>query len=94
MDEEAIKQLANDVNNVVLATAKPYQEQIRQLKTRISKLEQALTLTKNMLCCGESFTKESRHMVEQVLKPDEPKMCICCEEITEENAHLHRNCGK
>jgi len=24
----------------------------------------------------------------------EPKLCICCEEITEENAHLHRNCGK
>ena len=24
----------------------------------------------------------------------EPKFCICCEEITEENAHLHRNCGK
>ncbi len=22
------------------------------------------------------------------------KLCICCEEITEENAHLHRNCGK
>ena len=25
---------------------------------------------------------------------EEPKLCICCEEITEENAHLHRNCGK
>ena len=25
---------------------------------------------------------------------DEPKLCICCEEITEENAYLHRNCGK
>ena len=24
----------------------------------------------------------------------EPKLCICCEEITEENAHIHRNCGK
>lgn len=23
-----------------------------------------------------------------------PNLCICCEEITEENAHLHRNCGK
>lgn len=27
--------------------------------------------------------------------PDcQPKLCVCCEEITEENAHLHRNCGK
>lgn len=25
---------------------------------------------------------------------NEPQLCICCEEITEENAHLHRNCGK
>ena len=64
-----------------------------ELKARISKLEQALALTKNMLCCGESFTQESRYIVEQALK-DEPKLCICCEEITEENAHLHRNCGK
>lgn len=24
----------------------------------------------------------------------EPKLCICCEEITKENAHLHLNCGK
>ena len=24
----------------------------------------------------------------------QPKYCVCCEEITEENAHLHRNCGK
>ena len=30
--------------------------------------------------------------IEQALK--EPKLCICCEEITEENAHIHRNCGK
>ena len=30
--------------------------------------------------------------LEEILK--EPKLCICCEEITEENAHLHRNCGK
>ena len=30
----------------------------------------------------------------EVPKPSEPKLCICCEEITEENAHLHRNCGK
>ena len=27
--------------------------------------------------------------------PDcQPKSCVCCEEVTEENAHLHRNCGK
>ena len=27
--------------------------------------------------------------------PDcQPRTCVCCEEITEENAHLHRNCGK
>ena len=27
--------------------------------------------------------------------PDcQPKLCVCCEEVTEENTHLHRNCGK
>jgi hypothetical protein len=27
--------------------------------------------------------------------PDcQPKLCVCCDIITEENAHLHRNCGK
>jgi len=27
-------------------------------------------------------------------KIPQPKMCVCCEEITNENEHLHRNCGK
>jgi hypothetical protein len=35
MDEEAIKQMANDVNNVIEATANP-------LKARIKKLESAI----------------------------------------------------
>ena len=27
--------------------------------------------------------------------PDcQPRTCVCCEEVTEENARLHRNCGK
>ena len=26
--------------------------------------------------------------------PDCQKHCVCCEEVTKENAHLHRNCGK
>ncbi len=63
-----------------------------QLQGENEQLMKALALTKSMICCGESFTKESRDMVEQALK--EPKLCICCEEITEENAHIHRNCGK
>jgi len=41
MDKEMIKQLANDVNNILLATAKPYQEKIRQLEERIKVLEAA-----------------------------------------------------
>ena len=35
---------------------------------RITELKKALSLTKSMVCSGESFTKESRHMVEQALK--------------------------
>lgn len=31
--------------------------------------------------------------IEKALE-EKPKLCICCEKITEENAHLHRNCGK
>lgn len=35
MDTEMIKQMAENVNNVVLATAKPYQEQIRKFQRAI-----------------------------------------------------------
>ncbi len=37
MDTEAVKQLANDVNNVMSATAKPYQKQIQRLQADIER---------------------------------------------------------
>lgn len=36
MDTEMIKEMAECVNNVVLATAKPYQEQIQKLRDAIN----------------------------------------------------------
>ena len=42
MDAEMIKEMAESVNNVVLATAKPYQEQIRQLQAENKRLKFAL----------------------------------------------------
>lgn len=54
--------------------------------------------------CGRGACTESFHSIEEQeefetktgrYEPEEEvKLCICCEEITEENAHLHRNCGK
>lgn len=41
MDTEMIKQMAESVNNVILATAKPYQERIKRLEVacRLAKTE-------------------------------------------------------
>ncbi len=40
MDKEFIKEMAECVNNVVLTTAKPYQEQIKQLQAKIKELKE------------------------------------------------------
>ncbi|KKL78869.1 hypothetical protein LCGC14_2020490 [marine sediment metagenome] len=40
MDTEEIKQLANDVNNVMLVTAKPLQEHIKQLQAEVGRLRE------------------------------------------------------
>ena len=42
--------------------------------------------------CGKEY--KARSLKEEPIKSNEPKFCICCEEITKENAYLHRNCGK
>jgi len=41
MDVEFIKQLATDVNNVILSTAKPYQDKIDQLRTEKERIRKA-----------------------------------------------------
>lgn len=40
MDTESIKNLANDVNNVMLATATPLQEQIQSLKAKLKTIRE------------------------------------------------------
>ena len=75
-----------------------------QEKDKVRSLEKALEYAKNFIDgYGEARLKENLGRdgmdavlkeIEKIVNPDEPKMCICCEEITEENAHLHRNCGK
>lgn len=49
MDKEMIAQLANDVNNVVVATAKPYQKQIDKLESKLQAIY--LAATKWPRCC-------------------------------------------
>lgn len=104
METEEIKQLANDVNNVVRATAKPYQEKMRQLEVENKVLRKALDYAETFIDgYGEARLKENLgrdgmdavlREIDKITKDIEPNLCICCEEIAEENAHLHRNCGK
>lgn len=56
------------------------------IKVVISSLEQALK--------EKPLGTEMADVFDKIIEPSEPKLCICCEEITKENAHLHRNCGK
>ncbi len=60
MDEEMIKEMAESVNNIILATAKPYQE-------RIERLEVACRLAKHELL---KITNDSYALaaIEQALK--------------------------
>ena len=62
MDTEMIKEMAESVNNVVLATAKPYQEQIQQLQQKIMRIEQLKAYYKSI---GFNDTAER---IEQALK--------------------------
>lgn len=64
-----------------------------QEKDEVRKLKEALRLVLNENFSGQStLSPYAKRQANEVMS--EPKLCICCEEITEENAHLHRNCGK
>ena len=86
MDIEKIKS-----NRAVdlLAENKKLEEDNKRLRKALEKLSKL----GNEPYLGNSIGNK---IAQQALKPikEEPKLCICCEEITEENAHLHRNCGK
>jgi hypothetical protein len=68
------------------------------------KLEKALNYAKSFINgYGEARLKENLGRdgmdavlkeIDKIINEDGANYCICCEEITKENAHLHRNCGK
>jgi len=101
MDTEMIKQMAEDVNNVVLATAKPYQEQIRKLQAENKKLKTALDYATSFIDgFGKARIKENlgRNGMDAVLEEidkivNPTDICpICGDEKPVDD--LHRNCGK
>jgi len=51
MDNEFMKELAINTNNIVEATAKPYQQQIESLKTKLEAIREAAT--KWPRCCDQ-----------------------------------------
>lgn len=60
-------------------------------------IEQQAEIRKSIIACNKLTADANDKCIKQLqadLEKKEPKFCICCEEITEENAHLHRNCGK
>ena len=61
-------------------------------------IDQALALLPCPTCDGDEqilLPRVGMPGVDWEPCPDcQPRYCVCCEEITEENAHLHRNCGK
>jgi len=74
-----------------------------KLREQIKDLDVALSHIKEILKAAiarpneiaEDWKEHLASFIEQQTNVEtEPKFCICCEEITEENAHLHRNCGK
>ena len=79
-DIQKIRQLLKDITDAVnRGESNPTKRQCLRNAT------EALTLLPCETC-------EAAHTTSC---PDcQPKSCVCCEEITEENAHLHRNCGK
>lgn len=94
MNTEMIKEMAESVNNVVLATAKPYQE-------RIKRLEKALNYAKTFIDgYGEARLKENLgrdgmdavlEEIDKIVNPTD--ICpICGDEKPVDD--LHRNCGK
>ena len=76
MDIEMIKEMAESVNNVVLATAKPYQEQIRLLRAENERYKKAIALLYERFeekKRGHSFHKHHHYgcifcQIEQALK--------------------------
>lgn len=73
MDTEMIKEMAESVNNVVLATAKPYQEKIRILKNEKKEMR---IIFKRLLHFVNAFGGD-RHLT------DEPENCSHCHLINE-----------
>ena len=58
-------------------------------------LKQALDLLPCSTCNGTGYVGPFKLGYAAELCPDcQPRTCVCCEEVTRENAHLHRNCGK
>ena len=47
-----------------------------------------------MRCVVEKTTGELLSQDPEPCSDCQPRTCVCCEEVTKENAHLHRNCGK
>ncbi len=102
MDTESITQMAN---KVILATVKPYQEQIQRIEEKIRRLEKALDYAKKFIDgyvearlkenLGRDgldvFLGEIDKIVNKIANPTD--ICsICGEEKPIED--LHRNCGK
>ena len=101
MDTEFIKEMAESINNVVLATAKPYQEQIRKVQAKNKRLKEALDYATNFIDgYGAARIKEGlgRNGMDAVLEEIEKivnptNICpICGDEKPIDD--LHRNCGK
>ncbi len=44
--------------------------------------------------CGDCLAGDGNCFADCPCPDCQPRTCVCCEEVTEENAHLHRNCGK
>ena len=72
----------------------------KEIQTTLAK---ALALLPCPTCNGMGIMmrcvvrKKDSELVSQSPEPCpdcQPKSCVCCEEVTKENAHLHRNCGK
>ncbi len=69
MDTEMIKEIANSVNNVVVATAKPLNEQIAKLKAENKRLQEALVIY------GHHGRTDNTTMCEHMKHTDYP--CTC-----------------
>lgn len=73
MDTEMIKEMAESVNNVVLATAKPYQEKIKKLEEKYAMMR---IVFKRLLSFVNTFGGD-RHLI------DSPENCSHCHLLNE-----------